>query len=158
MNPWGLPHLNMMGLSAQAIAYAGNKDHPHDPSDLMRCVNYCRSRRITTEDLRERMAGRSVQWDRLLPHWDDLVALLQHEIDTRTDGSAPRTFQEMKRVIDDGVKCGPCDGTGRGEECPKCRGTGRRSGGRCRAENCYRGADFCPVCYGLGYTKRVGAA
>lgn len=145
-----------MGLSAQAIA-GGGRHHPHDPSDLLRCINYCKGR-FTTADLRQRMAGRSVYWDRLLPEWDRLVELLHHEIDTRADGIAPRTYAEMKRVLNDGIACGACDGTGRGVECVKCKGTGRRSGGRCRADNCWRGADFCPTCRGNGYTARAAAS
>lgn len=143
-----------MGLSAQAIA-GGGKDHPHDPSDLLRCVNYCRGR-LDTAALRDRMAGRSVHWDRLLPEWDNLVRLLRDEMDTRTDDRAPRTYAEMRRVLDGGVACGSCDSTGRGVECPKCKGTGRRCGGSCRAEGCYRGAAPCPDCRGYGYRLEGG--
>lgn len=49
------------GLSAQAIAYGG-RDHPWDPADLLRCVNYCERAGITVETLRRRMAGRSQAW------------------------------------------------------------------------------------------------
>ena len=145
-----------MGLSAQAIA-SGGRDHPHDPSDLLRCVNYCDGR-LTTEQLQRRMTGRSIHWDRLLPEWDNLVALLRREMDTRTDGNAPRTYAEMKRVLNNGTACTDCDSTGRGTECAKCKGTGRRGGGRCRAERCYRGADFCPTCHGRGYLTSEAAA
>lgn len=141
-----------MGLSAQAIA-GGGRDHPHDPSDLLRCINYCARAAISTDKLRTRMAGRSTEWDRLLPEWDSLADLLRHEMDTRTDGNAPRTYAEMKRVLNGGIACTACDSTGRGTPCLKCKGTGLRSGGRCRADNCHRGADFCPTCYGRGYTK-----
>lgn len=139
-----------LGLSAQAISGSGSH-HPHDPGDLLRCINYCKGR-LSTADLHTRMAGRSIYWDRLLPHWDALVDLLQHEMGTRTDGRAPRTYVEMKRVLDDGVACAACDATGRGVTCIKCKGTGRRSGGRCRAANCWHGADFCSACHGRGYT------
>jgi hypothetical protein len=139
-----------LGLSAQAIA-GGGRDHPHDPSDLLRCVNFCEGR-LSTPDLRARMTGRSIHWDRLLPEWDNLVELLRHEMDTRTDYNAPRTYAEMRRVLNDGIACEACGSTGRGATCTKCKGTGRRSGGRCRAEHCYRGADSCPTCHGRGYT------
>jgi hypothetical protein len=148
---------SQLGLSAQAISGSGNH-HPHDPSDLLRCVKYCESRQLTTDQLKSRMAGRSVQWDRLLPEWDNLAELLRHEMDTRTDGMATRTYAEMKRVLNAGVACTACDSTGRGTECVKCKGTGRRSGGRCRAERCFSGADFCPTCAGRGYTITVDAA
>lgn len=153
---WAGYSTTLMGLSAQAIAGSG-KDHPWDPSDLLRCINYCRGR-LTTADLRKRMAGRSVEWDRLLPHWDALCDLLEHELDTRTDDKAPRTYKEMKRVLADGIACGACDGTGRGEECAKCKGSGRRCGGRCRAEHCYGGADYCSHCRGRGYLDKERAA
>lgn len=142
----------MMGLSAQAIA-GGGHNHPHDPSDLLRCISYCEGRLLSTTALQARMAGRSVEWDRLLPEWDNLVELLRHEMSTRTDRTAPRTYAEMKRVLAGGVACATCDSTGRGTVCAKCKGTGRRSGGRCRAAKCYQGADFCPICDGRGHTK-----
>jgi hypothetical protein len=137
------------GLSAKAIARSG-EDHPHDPSDLLRCINYWGTGR--TDELQRRMAGRSIYWDRLLPHWDELVALLQHEMATRTDKNAPRTYVEMQRILNDGIACTFCDATGRGTECVKCNGTGRRSGGLCRAPRCHHGADFCAVCRGRGYS------
>ncbi len=138
------------GLSAQAIAGGGN-DHPWDPSDLLRCTRYCADVGITTDELRTRMTGRSVSWDRLLPEWDDLLALLRHEMATRIDGNAPHTYRAMKRVLDGGTKCPTCDGTGDGDPCTKCKGTGRRNGGRCRAKGCDMGAQRCPTCHGVGY-------
>lgn len=147
----------LLGLSAQAIAGYGNH-HPWDPSDLLRCIRFCEDKHLTTDDLRDRMAGRSIYWDRLLPEWDRLVALLRHEMATRTDGKASRTYAEMKRVLADGVACAVCDGTGRGEPCTKCKGTGRRGGGRCRADRCFSGADFCPACRGRGFTTREDGA
>lgn len=140
------------GLSAQAIAGSGDH-HPHDPSDLLRCIRYS-EQRFSTAALRERMAGRSIYWDRLLPEWDNLVALLRHEMQDRADYQAPRTYAEMQRILHDGIACTACSGTGRGEDCRKCKGTGRRCGGRCRAERCYRGADFCPTCRGRGYLTK----
>jgi hypothetical protein len=141
-----------MGLSAQAIAGRGH-DHPWDPSDLLRCVNYCEGR-LSTPELQARMAGRSIEWDRLLPEWDHLAELLRHEMDTRTDHKAPRTYAEMKRILAGVIACAACDSTVRGVECGKCKGSGRRSGGRCRAIHCYRGADFCTTCNGRGYTTK----
>lgn len=143
-----------IGLSSQAIAGNGNH-HPWDPSDLRRCMNYCEGH-LTTDQLRVRMAGRSVEWDRLLVEWDSLTELLRHEMDTRTDGNAPLTYRAMKRVLAGGVKCVTCDGSGRSTDCEKCKGTGRRSGGRCRA-GCYLGALQCGRCDGLGYTNRKDA-
>jgi hypothetical protein len=87
-----------LGLSARAIAYEGHRDHPYDPSDLLRCINYCAEAGITTRALRRRMAGRSPQWDALLPHWDELVALLEREMQ-RKDGRAPETYARMKELL-----------------------------------------------------------
>ena len=141
------------GLSSQAIHGSG-KDHPWDPSDLLRCMNYCADRGMSTESLRNRMAGRSRQWDLLLPEWDHLTALLRDEMETSTDGHAFRTYHEMRRVLANGINCEPCSGTGRGSECLKCKGTGYRNGGRCRAKNCLFGADTCTPCRGNGYTEK----
>ncbi len=140
------------GLSARAIAGFGT-DHPWDPSDLRRCMDYCRWSGISTQELKRRMSGRSETWDRLLPEWDRLVTLLEEEMETRTDGRAPLTYIEMKVIRSGGSKCEPCAGTGRGEECTKCKGTGRRNGGKCRAAGCFRGAALCGQCHGNGYTK-----
>ena len=92
-------HCNL-GMSARAIAYAGHTDHPHDPADLNRCVVYCRSEGISAATLRERMAGRSPQWDALLPHWNELTGLLADEAETRTDGCAPATYARMRELLD----------------------------------------------------------
>ena len=146
-----------MGLSAQAISGVG-RHHPHDPADLVRCAKYCERQGISTDELHSRMAGRSPQWDRLLPEWDRLVALLKHEVETNTDGLASRTYMEMRRVLANGTACADCSGSGRGTECDKCKGTGRRSGGKCRAERCYRGADYCPTCHGRGFTTNDNKA
>lgn len=140
------------GLSSQAIAGSGT-DHPYDPSDLLRCMNYCEVR-LTTEELRVRMAGRSLSWDRLLPEWDNLTELLRHEMGTATNGRAPITYREMKRVLADGITCVVCAGSGRGDACLGCKGTGYRNGGTCRARDCYRGAKFCPTCRANGYTTK----
>lgn len=137
------------GLSAQAIAGYGT-NHPHDPSDLLRCVRFCKSASLTTKDLRHRMAGRSIYWDRLLPEWDELVAMLDREM-AGDSGRAPLTYRAMRRLLDDGIKCTTCDGSAVGARCGKCRGTGRRSGGTCRAPGCDHGFLSCVECDGRGY-------
>lgn len=146
-------HLHpVMGLSARAIAGDGDH-HPHDPSDLVRCVAYCDRNGITTDALKLRMRSKSPEWGRLVAAWDELVALLRQEV-ANPDGRAPRTYNAMRRVINDGIACDACDSTGRGTPCSKCKGSGRRSGGKCRAPRCYRGADFCPTCHGHGYIEK----
>lgn len=115
-------------------------------------MEYCDAMGVSTAGLQKRMAGRSASWDLLLPEWDRLVDLLRHEIETSTNGTAPKTYAEMKRVLADGLACASCSSTGRGTECAKCKGTGYRTSGRCRAPKCYRGADTCSNCRGNGYT------
>jgi hypothetical protein len=87
------------GLSSQAIACAAHRDHPHDPADLKRCVEYCDRAGISVAELRERMEGRSPEWGALLPHWGELVGLLQDEMATRTDGCASATYARMRALI-----------------------------------------------------------
>lgn len=147
------PERMTMGLSAQAIAYGGH-NHPWDPSDLLRCINYCESSGISTARLQARMSGRSLEWDRLLPEWDNLVELLRDEMENGDGSTAPKTYREMKRVLAGGIACTSCSSTGRGSECAKCKGTGKRGGGRCRAERCFHGADFCPACKGRGHVMK----
>lgn len=89
-----------LGLSAQAIASPARRDHPWDAGDLQRCMNYCQSHGIGTEELRKRMAGRSPAWDALLPNWDELTGLLRDEMATRTDGRAPVTNARMREILD----------------------------------------------------------
>lgn len=144
-----------LGLSAQAIAGYGDH-HPWDPADLLRCIKFCRAHGIDAKDLSRRMAGRSVAWDRLIPAWEELVALLEAEMATSTNDRAPLTYRAMQRVLADGVTCVRCAGAGRGATCLKCKGTGRRGSGRCRAQNCYDGADYCTSCRGRGYQAKEG--
>jgi hypothetical protein len=89
-----------LGLSARAIAYAGHIDHPHDPADLKRCIDYCVTSGITVEGLRTRMAGRSPQWDALLPHWGELAGMLADEMATRSDGCVPLAYARMRDLLD----------------------------------------------------------
>ena len=91
--------MSALGLSAKAIAYSSSVDHPWDPSDLRRCLKYCAETGLSTSALRERMSGRSPEWDALLPHWDELAGLLADEINTRTDGTAPATYARMKQLL-----------------------------------------------------------
>lgn len=92
------------GLSSHAIARAfghctsGGFDHPWDPSDLRRCINYCDETGISVEALRERMATVSESWHALVDHWEELVALIDEERSEGT-GRAPRTYQRMRVLL-----------------------------------------------------------
>lgn len=91
-----------MGLSARTIANAfgnacGGVHHPHDPSDLIRCRNYCNAHGITPAMLRERVSGLSPEWLALAGEWPELLALLAEEEPTRR---APRTYARMRELIE----------------------------------------------------------
>jgi hypothetical protein len=88
-----------LGLSARSIAYSGHTEHPRDPADLRRCIAYCVEAGISDDSLRRRMRKRSPQWDALLPHWAELRGLLYREIETRTDGRAPATYERMRELL-----------------------------------------------------------
>ena len=91
-------HCNL-GLSARAIAHSSHVDHPHDPGDLKRCIDYCTISGIDDAALRRRMVGRSPSWDALLPHWGELAGMLRDEMTTRTDGCAPATYARMRELL-----------------------------------------------------------
>lgn len=87
-----------VGLSAKAIAFTGHFDHPRDPADLQRCVDFCQQQHIDVAELRRRMTGRTPYWDALLPHWKELVTTLQRE--AAAGPTAPETYALMKRYLD----------------------------------------------------------
>lgn len=155
------------GLSSEAIvrhltgqpvgrfASTRHPDYPHDPDDFRRCQLLLRKVPLAGLVFGQ-MRTASPVWARLVDAWDEIAALIQEEAPDYLDGrgSAPRAYRLMRRVIDDGVECAPCDGSGRAEQCPACKGSGRRAGGRCRADGCASGYRYCRTCRGLGYSKR----
>ena len=93
------------GASSHAIARAfghcltaGGNDHPHDPSDLRRCVHYCTEMGIASDRLCVVMVPISTQWAALMPEWKSLTELLDEEIAENT-GLAPRTYARMQDLI-----------------------------------------------------------
>jgi hypothetical protein len=76
------------GLSAYAIK-RGGKDHPHDPSDLCRCL-------YVSPSAPTHMQERSPQWAALVDHWDELADLLAEE---HPNGSAPKTYARMQELL-----------------------------------------------------------
>ena len=99
------------GQSSHAIAKAfghcnsGGTHYPHDPSDLLRCINYCRETSISTSRLRAVMAPISPEWDALTDHWHSLEDWCDYE---RERGDyAPTTYAMMRRLLDDARKTGP---------------------------------------------------
>jgi len=147
----------MLRLTGNGPGRSGRYDHPYDPADLRRCFLFLDQHPLAALVFPDAMSGASPEWARLVAVWDELRATLTEEApdwsDRQAQGSAPRTYALMKRTLANGVKCEPCDGSGRGEACEKCKGSGRRSGGRCRARGCFRGHRLCVECHGDGYTR-----
>lgn len=90
------------GLSSHAIAQAfghcdnGGIDHPHDPGDLLRCVNYISEAGIEVQCFRERMSVVSDEWRVLVRNWDELTSMLEKE---HPSGWAPETYKRMKHYL-----------------------------------------------------------
>jgi hypothetical protein len=133
--------------------------YPHDPADFRRCQLLLKSHPLA-ELTFQAMRDVSPQWARLVDAWEEIHAAIEAEAPGylgKVSGAAPKAYRLMRRIIEDGAICDPCEGTGRGEICSKCKGSGRRGGGRCRADNCYRGYGLCPACRGVGFTKSEAA-
>jgi hypothetical protein len=90
------------GLSSHAIARAfghchqGGTDYPHDPADLLRCIDYCAETGISTKGLAKMMTPVSEQWARLVAEWDSLAESCLEE---KPSGRAPITYARMKELI-----------------------------------------------------------
>lgn len=67
-------------------------DHPHDPSDLRRCIDFLDA--TGSHDKLPRMADVSEPWSRLVGAWDLLRDSLHSE-----HASAPNTYALMKSVL-----------------------------------------------------------
>ena len=93
------------GLSSEAIAAkmagidSGNTNHPYDPSDLRRCVEFLEAV-PEAKDRLEEMCTVSPDWYRLVGCWGTLTAKLSEEMLNRKDGRAPETYKAMKAVLE----------------------------------------------------------
>lgn len=72
------------------------REHPHDPSDLRRCVELLDMVPSFRERLHE-MADVSPSWARLVKHWAKLESLLREEM--AVGKTAPKTYVMMKAVL-----------------------------------------------------------
>ena len=95
------------GISSKAIMsqMLGEKPepytHPHDPSDLGRCLRLLRLIPAWRSRIGE-MASVSKVWKRLAAHWDELEAMMDGEvgIDWEKGKSAPKTYDRMRQIIE----------------------------------------------------------
>lgn len=156
------------GISSEAIvskltgySVGGSRwssTYPRDPADFRRCQLLLNSVPLAQIAF-PAMRSVSPEWARLVDSWDEIHEAIESEVPDYlgrwASGSASAGYRLMRRVIDDGIECTACAGTGYAEPCSKCKGAGRRSGGRCRADGCWRGYHSCGTCRGDGYTKRA---
>lgn len=91
-------------LTGIQIGRHGNfPDHPYDPGDLRRCVKLLDTYPLIGLVFKDEMPKRSPIWAELVANWEHLTVLLKEEIRERT-GNAPRTYAEMKRIINGAEK------------------------------------------------------
>lgn len=96
------------GVSSETIVHyvTGIKtndwyDHPVDPSDLGRCVKLLEMCPELVEGFKEKMPRVSVVWERLVDHWDELIAMLDEEVPGWRHGergSARKTYDMMQKL------------------------------------------------------------
>lgn len=84
-------------LNGSPIKCGNWKDsfHPHDPSDLLRCIGLLNSVPSFRAKL-DLMKAVSSKWAILIDHWDELESLLNSELKQR---SAPKTYARMKELF-----------------------------------------------------------
>lgn len=99
--------LHVLGnVGASYIHLAGHKlreddespPHPHDPSDLWRCIKLLQSVPQLVPEL-PRMANYSPHWRVLVEHWDELTQLFEQERAGRDEWSAPKTYNRMQELF-----------------------------------------------------------
>jgi hypothetical protein len=100
------------GMSSEALLYAAlsinNKDpfrncnYPHDPDDLGRCLRLLKRLPWVKRGM-SRLARRNKVWKALAKNWSEIHKLMASEvgIDWSKGRSAPQTFTEMSKIIDD---------------------------------------------------------
>lgn len=97
---------NDVGSSSKAMAAAAtghpsiNLDHPHDPSDLNRCIKLCKEVPEVKANF-NKVADISTTWAKLISRWDELEKCFIDEVgyDWCKDRSAPKTYALIKEII-----------------------------------------------------------
>lgn len=91
-----------VGMSSKAMAAASVgvtkcTSHPHDPSDLNRCVKLVGE----IPEIKEKfhlISELSPTWKRLIDKWDELESTLKSEVESGS-GRAPKTYDLIKSII-----------------------------------------------------------
>lgn len=93
------------GMSSEAIAYHmlgmySEGSHPHDPSDLGRCLRLLELFPAWKPRIRE-MATYSRNWAALSARWEELAVIMDDEvgIDWSKGHNAPRTYEAMQAAM-----------------------------------------------------------
>ena len=92
----GLSSRFMAVVLAQRVVPGLDYAHPHDPADFGRCLGLL----AACPELRQRLpkiAETSVEWARLVEHWDELEALYHQE--APTGSQCPQLYQRMKTLL-----------------------------------------------------------
>lgn len=90
------------GASSKALAHAAagvpgkDQSHPHDPSDLGRCIRLIEAV-PTVRAAVDTLAATGAYWKALAPKWDELTALYHAE---RQSGTCPKTYDAMRALLD----------------------------------------------------------
>lgn len=76
--------------------------HPWDPDDLRRCILLLR-REPRVREVFVTLPKLNSYWRALIPHWDELVEMLETEIGEDLPAgpgvTAPKTFKRMREII-----------------------------------------------------------
>lgn len=91
------------GLSSEAMCKRifgepknAGTDHPHDPSDLNRCLKFLDL--AEAHDKVPLMADVSPEWANLVEKWSEIVTLFKEEVALNT-GKAEKTYNLMKEIL-----------------------------------------------------------
>lgn len=84
-------------MAAVAAGVPGNGNHPHDPSDLGRCIRLVQRVPWIRSAFPE-IAASSAAWKKVIDHWDELYSLYSDECAGRDYFYAPRTCSRMRAL------------------------------------------------------------
>lgn len=84
-------------LAHEAAGMTGDTSHPHDPSDLGRCLRLI-ARVPEARAAVDALAEKNPYWKALAPEWDNLKALYISEMDDPKGGR--KTYAAMRALLD----------------------------------------------------------